>query len=80
MNTVKALVQRRNITVIAVLHDLNLASNYSDYIFLMKDGRLFSEGVPEEVINEGNIGEVYKIKVSLTKNPFTNKPHIMICN
>jgi iron complex transport system ATP-binding protein len=80
MNTVKTLVEDRNIIVIAVLHDLNLASNYSDHIFLMSDGKLFCEGNSEEVITEENIKDVYKVKISLTENPFTQKPHIIICN
>jgi iron complex transport system ATP-binding protein len=80
MNTVKALVESRNIIVIAVLHDLNLASSYSDYIFLMNNGKIFREGTPEDVITEENINDVYKVKVSLTQNPFTQKPHIIICN
>lgn len=80
MNTVKALAESRNIIVVAVLHDLNLASNYSDHIFLMNGGKLFCEGTPEEVITEEKINDVYKVKVSLTRNPFTNKPHIIICN
>lgn len=80
MNTVKTLVEDRNIIVVAVLHDLNLASNYSDHIFLMSEGKLFCEGNSEEVITEENIKDVYKVKVSLTENPFTQKPHIIICN
>lgn len=80
MNTVKSLVEKRNIIVIAVLHDLNLASSYSDHIFLMNNGKLFCEGTPKEVITEENIRDVYRIQVSLTCNPFTNKPHIIICN
>lgn len=80
MNTVKTLVETSNISVIAVLHDLNLASSFSDYIFLMDGGKLFCEGSPEKVITEDNISKVYKVKVSLTQNPFTNKPHIIICS
>jgi len=80
MNTVKTLVENRNIIVVAVLHDLNLASNYSDHIFLMSNGKLICEGTSEEVITEENINKVYKVKVSLTENPFTKRPHIIICN
>lgn len=46
-------------TVVVVLHDINFASCYSDHIVVMKDGRLFRQGSPEEIINESVLAEIY---------------------
>jgi iron complex transport system ATP-binding protein len=48
--------------VLAVLHDLNLASQYCDRILLLKDGELRYQGKPEEVLTEAVIEDVYGIR------------------
>ena len=55
------MVKEQQCTVCAVLHDLNLACKYCDKIAVIKDGRLFSYGTPQEVITEGFIKEVYEV-------------------
>jgi iron complex transport system ATP-binding protein len=56
LDTVKRLSIEQGLTVIAVLHDLNFASMYSDRIILMDDGRIFKSGSVEEVLTADNIG------------------------
>ena len=55
LDTVSYLNKKNGITVIVVLHDLNLAAQYSDYIFLLSEGKIFSSGTPKSVINEQSI-------------------------
>ncbi|MEG1255665.1 ABC transporter ATP-binding protein [Clostridium sp.] len=50
LNTIKKLNLKKNITIIAVLHDLNLAAAYSDPIIMMHKGRVYSQGTPEEIL------------------------------
>ncbi|MCM8821055.1 MAG: ABC transporter ATP-binding protein [Candidatus Omnitrophica bacterium] len=69
-------INRSGVTVITVLHDLNLASEYCAQLFLLNKGRIFSEGTPEEVITYQNIEEVYDTKVLVYKNPHTGKPYV----
>lgn len=52
-------------TIITILHDINQAIQYSDYIYVMKDGKIFKKGKPSEVINEDNLQAIYGIKVNL---------------
>ncbi|AYD04442.1 ATP-binding cassette domain-containing protein [Neorhizobium sp. NCHU2750] len=47
-------------TVVVVLHDINFASCYSDHIVVMRDGRLFRQGSPEEIIREDVLAETYE--------------------
>lgn len=75
LDTLKFL--NKSLTVIAVLHDLNLAAQYSDYLILMKSGKIISNGTPEEVITIKNMSEVYNMDVCLLDNPITGKPHII---
>ncbi len=64
--------------IIASMHNINLASLYSDRIILLKKGKIFAEGKPEEVITERNIEAVYGIKVIVEKHKITKKPQITL--
>lgn len=46
-------------TVVVVLHDINFASAYSDYIIAMKDGQIHKQGTPEEIIRSDVLGEIF---------------------
>ena len=52
-------------TIIMVLHDLNLALEYSDTIILMNQGRVQTEGTPQQVIATGLLDEVFQIKTHI---------------
>lgn len=53
------------LAVLAAIHDLSLASLYSDRIALMWNGRIFRLGRPEEVLTEENLREVYGAEVTV---------------
>ena len=59
MTVARKLVDCDKRTVVMVLHDLNLALRFADYIVVMKEGQVFAKGKPEEVITEENIFAVY---------------------
>ncbi|MBN4062637.1 MAG: ABC transporter [Alkaliphilus sp.] len=65
LNLCKKLNKEKKITIITTMHDINLASRYSDYILLLDSGRVEVLDVPEKVITEKNIESVYGIKVKL---------------
>lgn len=77
MNILKKLNSEKGMTVIVVLHDLNLAAEYSDTVMLLKDGKLLCSGTPSEVISLENISMAYETKVYMTENPFSGNPHII---
>lgn len=72
------LNREAGITVVAVLHDLNLASQYCDCLWLMKEGKMFAAGLPEKVITEDNIKEVYHTKVFIEKHPIHRQPRVTL--
>lgn len=75
LDTIKELTA--TVTVIAVLHDLSLASQYSDYLILFHDGTIKAIGTPEEVLTKENIKAVYDMEVYILEDPITGKPHII---
>ncbi len=69
-------INRSGITVIAVLHDLNLASEYCTGLLMLKKGEVFAKGTVEDVITYKNIEDAYDTKVLVYKNPHTGKPYV----
>ncbi|MCR4430661.1 MAG: ABC transporter ATP-binding protein [Tepidanaerobacteraceae bacterium] len=65
LGLLKNLCLKRSITVIAVLHDINLASMFCDKIILLKDHKIYEMGPLIDVINEKNIREVFNIDVKI---------------
>lgn len=70
------LVKNLPITVIAALHDLNLAAAYCDELVVMQNGQLILQGTPEDVLTEQTLQQVFNVKAKVATNPFTQKQHI----
>lgn len=62
MENVKRLVNERNVTALMAVHDLNLASKYSDQILMMKNGQIVAVGEPDSVLTCENIENVYGVQ------------------
>lgn len=73
---IKTLNKNQALTVIAVTHDINLASLYCDRIILLHNGNIHCMGSPEEVISESSIKDVYETNVAVDRNPVTGKPRV----
>ena len=55
------LVRGLDRTVIAAVHDLNIAAMYCDRLYAVKDGRVVGQGRPEELLTPTFIREVYEV-------------------
>ena len=64
------------LTVVMVLHDMNLASLYCDELLLMESGRMRALGAPHEVLIASQIEEVYQARVTTYAHPEIPKPQI----
>lgn len=63
LKIIKNLVKDYEIAVIAILHDINLAANFSDKAILLKAGKLFKYGLKKDVLNEENLAEIFDVQI-----------------
>ena len=77
LELLQSLNKSTGLTVVAVLHDLNLASQFSDEVILMNQGRIFASGETNKVLTPENIQQVYGMEVLLVENPLTGRPNII---
>ena len=59
MKTLRRLVQELNKTIVIVIHDINMASQFADEIVAFKDGRVFAAGTPQEVMVKEVLNPLY---------------------
>lgn len=71
------LNRERQMTIIAVSHDLNLASNYCKRVLVFKEGRMRFDGPPEETITAETVRDVYGTDVVVRKNSETGRPFVL---
>jgi iron complex transport system ATP-binding protein len=71
----KSLAQSKERSVIMSMHDLNLASRFSDWMLMLKHGSIYAVGTPEAVLTEENIEAVYGIKASVSTSVI-GKPQV----
>ena len=76
MQLVKKLNRETGIGVVMVLHDLSQALEVSDHIIVIKDGKKYSEGSPEEVITAQMMRDVYNVDCEIVHLPGRSKPLI----
>ena len=60
------IIKNLNINVLAVLHDIQLAGKFSDYIYLMKGGEVKYEGEPRTTITEKSMKDIYDINCKIS--------------
>jgi iron complex transport system ATP-binding protein len=67
-----------DLTVVAVLHDLNVAAQYCDRLLLMDKGVAVKLGKPSEVLTAQTIAEVYGAYTTVLPHPETGVPQILL--
>lgn len=77
MQLVRKLNRETGIGVVMVLHDLSQALEVSDHIIVIKNGKKYSEGTPEEVITPKMMREVYQVDCDIVTIPGRQKPLIV---
>jgi iron complex transport system ATP-binding protein len=67
MELLRDLAHRDAVTVLAVLHDMTLASHFFDRLLLLSDGRLVADGAPGDVLTNERIQDVFGIDPALVR-------------
>lgn len=65
LELVKDLNRSLGITVVMVLHDLNQAVRYSDYIYVLDEGKVYHHGCPESIMNIDLLREIFRIEANV---------------
>lgn len=69
-----SLNKEQGCTIAMVLHDLNLASRFSDYIIAIRSGKIIEYGTPDEVICEDVLKKTFNINADIIKDSTSKKP------
>ena len=77
MEMIQNLNIEKKITVVAVLHDLNLAARYCERLIMIKDGLVIKDGLPQEVITHKSLSKLYGLTLLVKNNPIFRKPEII---
>ncbi len=70
------IVRETGVSIIAAIHDINLAAIYCDRLFVLRNGRVVADGSPEEVLTQSLILDVFGVHTEVSVNPVTGKLRI----
>jgi iron complex transport system ATP-binding protein len=77
LERVRALARERKVTVVAALHDLNLAARYADRIVVLAHGRAVADGPAGVVLSTGLLARVWGIDAELRTDGATGRPYLV---
>lgn len=78
LDLLQKLNDEMKLSVLMVIHDLNLASEYCGHLIMLHEGRIFTKGDPSEVLRFETIEKVYKTPVITRINPYSGKPIVFL--
>jgi iron complex transport system ATP-binding protein len=64
-------------TIVLVLHDLNLACRYAHHLIAMRDGRIVTEGPPDDVVTADLVADVFDLPSRVIPDPVTGTPLVI---
>lgn len=78
LDLMKKMAMEQELTVISIFHDLNLAGLYCDRLMLMEKGRIKVNDIPNEVLKQERIQEVYQTTIEKHPHPTIPRPQMFI--
>jgi iron complex transport system ATP-binding protein len=74
----RRLNEERGLTILAALHDINLAALFFPRLVMLREGRIYRDGTPADVLTETTIEEVYGVRVRIERTSSGDKPQLLI--
>jgi iron complex transport system ATP-binding protein len=71
---------KKDTVLVAVIHDINLAIQYADKLFFLKEGELVAHGPSKEILTQELIKKVFNVNACLINNPISNSPLLVFDN
>ncbi|WP_322923118.1 ABC transporter ATP-binding protein [Paenibacillus campi] len=78
MEWLDAWRKETGMTVIAVLHDLNLAARYCDRLLAVQEGRIMIQGTPEQLMEESVLKQLFRIRPAIVRHPEIAVPQLLL--
>lgn len=76
----RTLVREGGITVIMVIHDLNLAARFCDRLVLLHNRKIYSQGKPKDVLTPQNLKAAYEVEVEVDYKPSIDSWQVVVIN
>lgn len=73
LKLLKDLNRQNKITIIAILHDIQLAAKFSEEMIFMNKGKIYKSGSPKDVVTTETLKEVYNVRTNIDYDPFTQE-------
>jgi iron complex transport system ATP-binding protein len=78
MDYIRGWQQEADLTIVAVLHDLNLAAQYCDQLLVLYEGKVLGIGTPQQILTSELIEQVYGTKPIILPHPVSGVPQILL--
>ena len=69
LSLTRELCQKKGITIITVLHDINMAARYCDKVIALHSGRLMAQGTPEEIMTVEELARIFDVNMDVLRQP-----------
>lgn len=79
LSLVRRLSREKGLSVVIVLHDINMATRFCDHIYALKQGALIASGTPASLMNRDTLQEIYGIAMDVTPHPMLDVPLAYVC-
>ncbi|SHF30012.1 iron complex transport system ATP-binding protein [Seinonella peptonophila] len=78
LELIQEIRDQQNMTIIIVLHDLNIAAQFCDRLLFLADGKLLATGTAEELYTADLIKQVYQVDPIIVKHPTLKVPQVFM--
>ena len=68
-----SIIKDLQITVLAALHDLSLAAQFCDHLYLMKQGEIVTQGQPQAVMTPENLRRIFDVEACVYPSPINGR-------
>ncbi len=69
LSLTRDLCRKKGITIITVLHDINMAARYCDRVVALHSGRLMAQGAHEEIMTEEELARIFDVRMDILRQP-----------
>ena len=77
LDLIENLKRERGLTVLMVLHELNLASRYADRMIILNEKKVHASGEPHEILTAKNLSEIFGISAEIKTDSKTGTPYFI---